>query len=646
MGSDLRLFIPIEKIDREKRTVSGWATTEDVDKQNEVVDYGASKDAFGDWSGNIREMHEPKAVGRAIDVKYDDDNRRVYVTAKISRGSSDTWEKIKDGTLRGFSIGGQTIDKTTQIVKDTESGESRQVNRITKYKLNELSLVDNPANPEAQFELVKSVDGQLRQTPVIEEHGNLVVTELKDILEEEISDYREKADGLIKKVLTGDALEKLDDTQFGVIRKYKSPEGANVTERLFPMPDKVHAHAALKKLSKYSLSQDEIRKVHDKAKEILGSSHTEKNCTACSMYKGGNTETMALSKSTLAKLSSLLGKIHTIVKQDWEDPNPEVNGAKQTPRQTTESEEDPSAGIHKEDGDWEDPNTEVGGAKETPEQETESHEDPSAGYSTKRYTRKRRKAVDAEEDYVEDTEKADMDSDPDSHLRTQDPDGSDAAPVTKRRTRKAVVNGEEEEDEQAAKRYTRKRRVRKQDEEEEEDTEKADMDSDPDSHLRTQDPDGSDAAPVTKRRARKQMENEYEEDEDVEKQEQDDEEDEATAKRYTRRRGVRKQEEDEEEDEESVTKTVLKELQTLNKRISRLEGAPMPRKYRKIEKNAGGGTDSDAVLISKTQDEIAKAQEDSRVTGRPVPAEIEKKKEWLLNKMLDRKFGSNDMRKV
>jgi len=65
MGTRFRLLIPIEKIDKERRTVSGWATTESVDKQNEIVDYGASKKAFEDWHGNIREMHEPKAVGKA-----------------------------------------------------------------------------------------------------------------------------------------------------------------------------------------------------------------------------------------------------------------------------------------------------------------------------------------------------------------------------------------------------------------------------------------------------------------------------------------------------------------------------------------------------------------------------------------------------
>jgi len=106
---DFRLFAPIEKINKEKRTVSGWATGEGIDKQDEVVSYDASKDAFSDWPGNIREMHEPRAVGKAIEIIPDDDARKVWVTAKISKGANDTWEKILDKTLTGFSIGGQRV---------------------------------------------------------------------------------------------------------------------------------------------------------------------------------------------------------------------------------------------------------------------------------------------------------------------------------------------------------------------------------------------------------------------------------------------------------------------------------------------------------------------------------------------------------
>ena len=55
------------------------------------------------------EMHERKAVGRRVAVRYDDDAKRVYVRLRISRGAEDTWEKIKDGTLSGASIGASNV---------------------------------------------------------------------------------------------------------------------------------------------------------------------------------------------------------------------------------------------------------------------------------------------------------------------------------------------------------------------------------------------------------------------------------------------------------------------------------------------------------------------------------------------------------
>jgi phage head maturation protease len=168
--NNLNFYVPILKVDKEARTVAGYATTEAVDKQSEIVDYGASKAAFKEWAGAVREMHNPIAVGKAIEIIPDDETKSVYVKAYISKGAEDTWTKVKEGILTGFSIGGNTLDKSVQIIKDADSGKDRQITRITKYRLNELSLVDNPANPESTFTLVKMADdGTLQQTEVVED---------------------------------------------------------------------------------------------------------------------------------------------------------------------------------------------------------------------------------------------------------------------------------------------------------------------------------------------------------------------------------------------------------------------------------------------------------------------------------------------
>lgn len=154
----IRLNIPISKVDEEQRTVTGIATSEALDSQGDIVDYDASKKAFSDWKGNIREMHGPVAIGKGIDVQFDDDNKQIIVTGKISQSADgeNAWVKVKEGILTGFSIGG----KVFQIVKDKAV---EGATRVTDYALSELSLVDNPANPEAELLMVKSVDGNLQR---------------------------------------------------------------------------------------------------------------------------------------------------------------------------------------------------------------------------------------------------------------------------------------------------------------------------------------------------------------------------------------------------------------------------------------------------------------------------------------------------
>jgi cation transport regulator ChaB len=170
--------VPLMKVNAEKRTVSGFATLDNIDQVGDQVTSDASQEAFGDWIGNIREMHQKNAVGKAIDWRkdtYTDEEtgntyEGMWVTAKISKGAEDTWQKVLDGTLAGFSIGGATLEKQRDLVKTAEG--TKQIWKITKYKLTELSLVDNPCNKLATISLVKSVDGALETTDTLAD-GNL-----------------------------------------------------------------------------------------------------------------------------------------------------------------------------------------------------------------------------------------------------------------------------------------------------------------------------------------------------------------------------------------------------------------------------------------------------------------------------------------
>lgn len=170
--NDVLIYAPLAKVEATEdggREVSGFATLEKLDKQNQIADYETTVEAFKTWSdeiqaasggkskGNIREMHQPKAVGKVIDwfpsekAEKDDggnDNlvKGIYVTVRVPPSQTETIEKLDEGILTGFSIGGKYAKKWMDI----SLGKMRYT-----PKLSELSLVDNPAVPGATYDVVK-----------------------------------------------------------------------------------------------------------------------------------------------------------------------------------------------------------------------------------------------------------------------------------------------------------------------------------------------------------------------------------------------------------------------------------------------------------------------------------------------------------
>ena len=162
--SSMSLSFPIAKVNRERRTVSGFASLDNLDRHGDIVTADANRGAFENFRGNIREMHQPLAVGKMLDFKEDvffdketgQKYNGIYVTVYVSKGAQDTWEKCLDGTLTGFSIGGNIVD--AKMEKSDDGGESRRV--IHKYDLHELSIVDSPANQLANiFSIQKNSEG-------------------------------------------------------------------------------------------------------------------------------------------------------------------------------------------------------------------------------------------------------------------------------------------------------------------------------------------------------------------------------------------------------------------------------------------------------------------------------------------------------
>lgn len=158
-----KIFLPLQKIDEERRLVVGRAIQESVDRTNEIIDYATAKPAFEAWSkqfeemtgglskGNVRLMHSPKHVaGKVVDISFNDDEKAIDVVAKIV--DDDAWRKCCEGVLTGFSVGGGYGKKW----KDPDSGATRYTPVVQ-----EISLVDLPCIKEARIVDLMKADGSI-----------------------------------------------------------------------------------------------------------------------------------------------------------------------------------------------------------------------------------------------------------------------------------------------------------------------------------------------------------------------------------------------------------------------------------------------------------------------------------------------------
>ena len=156
--TNLRMFIPLTKIDAGKRLVYGVVTAETPDRGNEVCDYASTKPYYQKWSdefrkasggkslGNLRAMHGKVAAGRVEAIYFNDDDKQIEVCAKIIDDAE--WAKVEAGVYTGFSQGGG-------YVKRWPDENDPDLMRYTASPC-EISLVDLPCLPSATFAMIKA----------------------------------------------------------------------------------------------------------------------------------------------------------------------------------------------------------------------------------------------------------------------------------------------------------------------------------------------------------------------------------------------------------------------------------------------------------------------------------------------------------
>lgn len=183
---NVNIPVDIQKSDGDhKRIVVGFATLDNIDRTGEVITNEASAKAFGEFRGNVRLMHDKmRPVGKVIDyqpaVFFDKETQKEYqgvqVAVQISEGADDVWKMCVDRTLSGFSVGGKVRKMNTEYREDID----KTVQVIEEYFLEELSLVDSPANQLSNIHTIyKSVDGGSNEAKVNMHMGFTKVFEIE-----------------------------------------------------------------------------------------------------------------------------------------------------------------------------------------------------------------------------------------------------------------------------------------------------------------------------------------------------------------------------------------------------------------------------------------------------------------------------------
>jgi len=152
----MRLYGAIQKVEPQDDgtvRVHGIATSEAVDDQGEVVQADAIRAAIPDYMRfpALREMHQLSAAGTTLEAEIGDDGVTRIVAHVVDPIAV---VKVRNQVYRGFSIGGRVTKRAPGDPKT-----------ITGLVLNEISLVDRPANPEAVFDCWKAAEGVGGRSP-------------------------------------------------------------------------------------------------------------------------------------------------------------------------------------------------------------------------------------------------------------------------------------------------------------------------------------------------------------------------------------------------------------------------------------------------------------------------------------------------
>lgn len=142
--------LELKSKDSSNRIIRGYASTRFVDRDYEIVDPAAFKDAMDVYMANpivLRDHDRTKPIGKCLSYNLTRDG--LWVEDQIGEGTEDcdeTWALIEQDILKAFSIGFRPISVNW-------NGENPV---IEKLELAEHSVVSIPCNRESLFSVAKA----------------------------------------------------------------------------------------------------------------------------------------------------------------------------------------------------------------------------------------------------------------------------------------------------------------------------------------------------------------------------------------------------------------------------------------------------------------------------------------------------------
>ena len=185
MENNFEYIIDFQKIEGEIEddlVIYGKASSGELDHDGEIVDSDSLRSVWGAYMKNpvVRYLHNKSEkyqgpIGKVLPEYTDrsgkiyssgfNENGELFVVAQISKADDvkDIRTKIKEGVLKGFSIGGRAKRQ-----KVFDANLQKEITKVIVSRMSELSVVDLPANKDSFYTIIKGCVGENCAYPIIE----------------------------------------------------------------------------------------------------------------------------------------------------------------------------------------------------------------------------------------------------------------------------------------------------------------------------------------------------------------------------------------------------------------------------------------------------------------------------------------------